>query len=293
MTKDNGQGTTEMTIRPARAEEWPAALAWLFAHLPPDRLAARSAAALAALDAESVRAAALLVAVSGDGRLVGAVAAETLVGPAVEVMVPGAADGATADALLRHALDVPGLRYAQCLPDPDELPACAALHRCGFEHVTSLMLMARPSQPPFTDAGQIPGIDMVPLPRAEPAHVAAALAAAEEASLDVPELTGLRPPPDGAGRGGLLALAGDVPAGAAVVTDEADGRELTYLGVSAPYRRRGLGRALVAAVLADARAAGVGRVTLAVDARNVPAVGLYAACGFVETGRREVLLWRG
>jgi ribosomal protein S18 acetylase RimI-like enzyme len=51
------------------------------------------------------------------------------------------------------------------------------------------------------------------------------------------------------------------------------------------FRRTGVGRALVEAVIARARAAGKRRVVLHVVADNTDARGLYERTGFVATGR--------
>ncbi len=69
-----------------------------------------------------------------------------------------------------------------------------------------------------------------------------------------------------------------------------DGVEIDRLVVDPACARRGTGRALVAAVLADAAGC---RVTVSTGLANAPARRLYAQAGFRETGRREVLpgLW--
>lgn len=73
-------------------------------------------------------------------------------------------------------------------------------------------------------------------------------------------------------------------AGIAVVADEAD---LQTIAVAAASRGSGLGRQLLAAVTAAARAAGARRMHLEVRADNTPALGLYASTGWAETGRRR------
>jgi GNAT superfamily N-acetyltransferase len=55
--------------------------------------------------------------------------------------------------------------------------------------------------------------------------------------------------------------------------------------VAPEARRRGVGRRLVQSVLDWARTRGVRRVVLDVAEGRAPAHALYAACGFVETGR--------
>jgi len=61
--------------------------------------------------------------------------------------------------------------------------------------------------------------------------------------------------------------------------------ELVGMYVAPEQRRRRLGRALVDAVVAHARAqSGVEQIKLGVNATNEPAKGLYRACGFVRYG---------
>lgn len=63
--------------------------------------------------------------------------------------------------------------------------------------------------------------------------------------------------------------------------------ELIDIAIAPAARRRGLGRQLLAAVLAHARAGQAQRVLLEVRPHNAPAIGLYEATGFVRTGRRR------
>lgn len=66
----------------------------------------------------------------------------------------------------------------------------------------------------------------------------------------------------------------------------ADEGEILNLGVAAPYRRRGLGRALVEQALAELAALGVTGVFLEVRESNRAARRLYEVLGFREVGRR-------
>jgi ribosomal-protein-alanine N-acetyltransferase len=74
-------------------------------------------------------------------------------------------------------------------------------------------------------------------------------------------------------RGGVLLLR--------VVADEA---EILTVGVA--RKRAGIGRGLMEAALAQARAAGAKKLFLEVAASNEAAVGLYGALGFTAVGRR-------
>lgn len=69
---------------------------------------------------------------------------------------------------------------------------------------------------------------------------------------------------------------------------EATGR-LGGMWVDPEARGRGAGRALLGAVVAWARAGGLGTLELWVTEGNSPAASLYRASGFRDTGRRDVL----
>ena len=87
----------------------------------------------------------------------------------------------------------------------------------------------------------------------------------------------------------LLARVGRMPAGSAMysVYGASDPGDCSLFGmwVDPGFRRTGVGRALVDAVRARARAAGKRRVVLHVVADNTGARGLYERAGFVATGR--------
>jgi [ribosomal protein S18]-alanine N-acetyltransferase len=85
---------------------------------------------------------------------------------------------------------------------------------------------------------------------------------------------------------GLLAVEGDEPAGFILVRPAADEAEILAIGVHAGARRRGLGRALLAAAMARLAAAGTRRLLLEVAEDNPAALRLYERAGFVPVGRR-------
>lgn len=62
--------------------------------------------------------------------------------------------------------------------------------------------------------------------------------------------------------------------------------ELETIVVAAQGQRRGIGRLLLTALLQELRRAGVTEVLLEARASNAPALGLYAAAGFRQTGVR-------
>jgi ribosomal-protein-alanine N-acetyltransferase len=85
----------------------------------------------------------------------------------------------------------------------------------------------------------------------------------------------------GAGESG-----GAVPGGFVMVRAIAGEAEILSLGVRPAERRRGLGRRLLAAALAEAAAHGAAKLFLEVAIDNLPARALYLAGGFAQVGRR-------
>jgi GNAT superfamily N-acetyltransferase len=84
-------------------------------------------------------------------------------------------------------------------------------------------------------------------------------------------------------RGGdvLLACDGDHPAGCVSLLPEGDGTyELSKMTVEAGLRGRGIGRRLIEAAIARARALGGTRLVLASNHRLAPAIALYESSGF-------------
>jgi ribosomal protein S18 acetylase RimI-like enzyme len=71
---------------------------------------------------------------------------------------------------------------------------------------------------------------------------------------------------------------------------DAQGWDISYLGLVPEARGRGLGKELVRKALFEARAADALQLTLAVDERNWPARDLYQRMGFETFDSREVYL---
>jgi len=90
----------------------------------------------------------------------------------------------------------------------------------------------------------------------------------------------------GPGAFGLLAASDGEPAGFILVRPAADEAEILSLAVLPAWRRRGLGRRLLAAALERLVAAGTRRLLLEVAEDNVAARKLYQAAGLIPVGRR-------
>ena len=84
----------------------------------------------------------------------------------------------------------------------------------------------------------------------------------------------------------LVAETVDGVVGYVVTREAADEGEILNLAVAPAWHHRGVGRALVARVLAALAGRGVTRVFLEVRASNVAARALYEGAGFHEVGRR-------
>lgn len=102
-------------------------------------------------------------------------------------------------------------------------------------------------------------------------------------------------PWDAAALARILALAGVFgyltwqaaePSGFILARDLGEEVEILSLGVLPGLRRRGAGRALLDALIADAGRRRCSSVVLEVAAENDAARRLYAACGFRQVGRR-------
>ena len=92
---------------------------------------------------------------------------------------------------------------------------------------------------------------------------------------------------------GCVAWLGDAPAGFVVARDLGGEAEILTIGVLPGMRRRGLGRLLLDAVVAQAGERRFGSVVLEVASDNAAARRLYEAAGFVRVGARPRYYRRG
>lgn len=84
-----------------------------------------------------------------------------------------------------------------------------------------------------------------------------------------------------------LALAGGEPVGFTLLRRAADEAEIIAIGTRPPVQRRGIAGKLIAHAAARLAALGVASLFIEVADSNEAARVLYAACGFVEAGRRR------
>lgn len=188
-----------------------------------------------------------------------------------------------------------GAKVSQAFAPAGEAAEMAPLERCGFRHTTQLALLqsdlsfpCEPSRLSFTAVRP-------PFPEG----FAAALIATHEGTLDCPELNAPRTPGEiltgfsssGAAEWHLASLGGGC-VGVVLIEylKDFETAELTYLGVVPAFRGRGLGAELLKFALCEAAGARLRELKVSVDARNAPAVRLYARHGFAEYDRRQVWL---
>jgi hypothetical protein len=220
----------------------------------------------------------------------------------------GACVGLACDTVAREQSQ--RIHLIQALPFPDDDWAIRACRMSGFTLLGELLYLGvvveDRSQMPVVEPS--PGVEFRSISNApgswesERELLIELLDRTYEMTLDCPELCGLRETSDvleshrqaGEFDPSLWFIATDrgraVACGLYTITKGRESMELIYLGVAPEARGRGLGRALMRLGLDAAVKRGIGALTCAVDARNAPALALYARFGMRETGRRVALV---
>ena len=192
-----------------------------------------------------------------------------------------------------------GTRIAQVVADPVEHSLQVPLWRAGFRSVGPLVCLRRE----LADLPPMPQLTTKSTAEVDDAHLSSVIAETYVESLDFPELNGTRSMGD--------VLKGHRSAGHHrpenwLVVYDRDGHavgvlllaeleplglwELSYLGVVPRCRRRGWGRQLLAHALHHVYERHGEQLEVAVDARNVSALQLYARERFERTAERSVSL---
>lgn len=209
------------------------------------------------------------------------------------------------------AQDSSDLAMVQSLLEGHQRLERQTLEVCGFEALAVLVYMQRSAQPaagsraaqapPSLNLGD-PSIRGVHYSEAQRPLFTRAVEASYEQTLDCPRLLGVRAMGDVLD--GHMAtgefdprlwhvfLEGDQPIGVMLLAKvpAKQAVELVYLGVSLPWRGRGLARRMMAVGLDAAARCGALNVLLAVDEQNAPALRLYRSLGFRPTGRRTAMV---
>ncbi len=193
--------------------------------------------------------------------------------------------------MLQSLLDLPQHREAQ------------ALATAGFERLAELIYMQRPADAPEVPLQLDSSLELVHWSDQHRGHFADAIMASYEQTLDCPGLVGLRQIDDiiaGHKATGEFSpnlwfalRCDDQPVAVMLlnVVPRRQSMELVYLGVSATWRGRGIGRRLLAHGLGLAGRQKATNIILAVDQRNKPALRLYRSLRFTSTTRKLAMIY--
>lgn len=245
-----------------------------------------------------------------EGRIVGAAMVVPHPGKTALLMTSGPEDRAQAvrlGALVRATLGAcrarPDIWLVQALTSPGEPLRAEALGLGGMQHLASLEYMERPTGSlEGAEAAPPAGCRFEPWDPTQRALLRDLLQRTYVDTLDCPGLSKLRDPEDildghlAAGNHDpalwTIAWQGSTPCGALLMSASgiSESIEVVYLGLAPESRGHGLGRALLAHGLALVAARPEPTVSLAVDARNAPALALYARAGFRAVRRREAFV---
>jgi ribosomal protein S18 acetylase RimI-like enzyme len=211
--------------------------------------------------------------------------------------------GALLDAVCAH-FGARNVQLAQVLLDPADGGAHRLYEGRGFRRVAQLIYLQvvprRKAAPPALPQG----LRWVGYTPDSHARFGEAIARTYQQSLDCPLLNGLRSMEDvlaGHQASGefdprlwLLLCDGDAALGALLLSRvrSAETIELVYLGLVPAARGRGLGDVMMRQALAATAAQGVGRLSLAVDSNNAPALKLYYRHGMQRVGAKLAMMRR-
>ena len=307
MAAESPAPDTEWVAAPAGAVEWPATLALLYAHLPPDERRQQIAEMLARTARDELSLEGLLVArrgqeIGGAMLLLAQTDRTAFYWPPVTLgNDPAAAKALYATA--REWLDNRPILWAQCLVGVQDAQLRAELTRNGFPCLTELLMLIRTWEEPLPDLPAEFSLSEISYSDAQAAQFAACLEETYRDSRDCPQVSRLRTGAEAlAGyrrigqfdpAGWKLFSTGDGPAGLVLMSFHPEQKfwELVYLGIVPQARGQGLGRCLLLRGLHWAHDRGGEGVFLCVDSTNQYAVDIYKSCGFVEGGLQAVH-WR-
>lgn len=297
----------QLQIRAARPHERDAALKLALACVPESVREALTAQTLAKA-AEGEPLDGLLLAQRGE-RVVGALYCEVQLGRSAGIWPPQIALGEADDEgvsrrLLQAAvvwLGTQNVRIVQAMLAADGGRDAQRLRAGGFTHLTDLLYLvslqaAFPTTPPATR------VTFEPTSTRSDAELALLVEGTYEQTLDCPALNGVQDCADALAsyRGAssfdpalwFVVRHEQRDAGCLLLADFADSdqRLLVYMGLLPEARGKGLGIEVVRYAQWLCAQSGRGRLILAVDAANKPAIDIYAAAGFVIWDRRSVWL---
>jgi len=297
----------DVQVRPAHDSELQSAVRLILATASghPDEMQVREFLRLAAAHRQD--AGGMWVAEQG-GRLLSAVMPVVSPGKTMLLFVPTHLHGDQLAALTRKLVDAvcaraaqQGVHLAQALLEVHDDYVQGILMACGFGKLAELLylqaVVGKVAEP------QLPaGCSWMTYSPSRHELFASAILATYQDSFDCPGLNGLRTIDDilaGHRATGdfdpdhwFLLRQNDEPVGAVLLSKvlRSDVTELVYLGLIPQRRRHGLADILMRRAAAVAYASRHGRLSLAVDAGNLPALKLYWRHGMQVIGRKTALL---
>ncbi|MBX3411071.1 MAG: GNAT family N-acetyltransferase [Pirellulales bacterium] len=305
MTTDDDDPS--VVIAPCALADRRAALALLCRRLPLEERERHLAALLNSVSSGSPSQAELLVA-RDRGRLLGGVLVEVQPGRTALLHAPGTTDTASYDELAPRLIAAAlvhcrreHVRLVQSLLETDTGCAATALATSGLQHRVDLLYLVS-TRDHFPDTMPSTPLEFVPVEAGEEARLAQIIERTYVDSRDCPELDGAREMRDvieGYRPTGTAAAApwffvrkGDRDVGCLLLSDYPahDQWELVYMGLAPEVRGRTLGMDVARYAQWRARCAARGKLVLAVDAANEPALKMYSACGFLAWDRRSVFV---
>jgi mycothiol synthase len=294
-------------IRPANDSELQSAVRLILASTSghPDEMQVREFLRLAGAHRED--AGGVWVAEQG-GRVLSAIMPVVSPGKTMLLFVPAHLHGDQQTNLTKKLIDAvcaraaeQGVHLAQALLEVHDEPSQSLLASCGFGKLAELlylqMVVSKVAEP--TLPARCKWLTYAP---ARHEFFARTILATYQNSFDCPGLNGLRTIDDilaGHRATGdfdpqhwFLLTQDEEPVGAVLLSKvlRSDVTELVYLGLIPQKRRHGLADILMRRASAVAMASKHGRLSLAVDAGNVPALKLYWRHGMQVIGRKQALL---
>ena len=239
--------------------------------------------------------------------LVGAMRVQIQPGRSAVVATPCVMTGETPEAGLRLLQDVlvtlarRGVQVVQALVADAQGAAAELLTAAGLRHVAELEYLVSLAAT-FPQSAAVEHLKLRSYSAPEHARFAQLVERTYVGSLDCPAADGLRAIDDvlagyrGTGsfdptRWVIASERGDDVACLIIADDPRhDQSELMYIGVVPEARGRGFGLSLVRHAQWMTRGAARGRLVLAVDAANDPAIAMYTAAGFVTWDHQSVFL---
>lgn len=197
-----------------------------------------------------------------------------------------------------------GVHLAQALIDPVDEVGRRVFTAAGFVAMAELVYLSGPPRADVTAPVPPPaGLHWEGYTLQNHARFAEAILASYEESLDCPALNGVRDIEDvidghkASGtfdpRHWMILCEAERPLGVLLLADTGRGgeaMELVYLGLSRAARGRNLGEVMMTRAMGIVTAYGYQRLTLAVDARNVPALKLYYRQGMNRVASKIALM---